>query len=59
MNIARQLYGKKIELVLDGTIEDIAKVNRARTQKIRSVRLIYGGLLSLLLYKSLCKLCLG
>ena len=29
------MYGKKIELVIDGTIVDIANVNRARTQKIR------------------------
>ena len=34
MIIARLLYGKKI----DGTIVDIANVNRARTQKIRRVR---------------------
>ena len=32
------MYGKKIELVIDGTIVDIANVNRARTQKIRRVR---------------------
>ena len=32
------MYGKKIELVIEGTIVDIAKVNRARTQKIRRVR---------------------
>ena len=38
MILARLLYGKKIELVLDGTIVDIANVNRARTQKIRRVR---------------------
>ena len=35
MILARLLYGKKIELVIDGTIVDIANVNRARTQKIR------------------------
>ena len=29
---------RKIELVIDGTIVDIANVNRARTQKIRRVR---------------------
>ena len=29
------MYGKKIELVIDGTIVDIANVNRARTLKIR------------------------
>ena len=28
------MYGKKIELVIDGTMVDIANVNRARTQKI-------------------------
>ena len=38
MILARLLYGKKIELVIDGTIVDIAYVNRARTQKIRRVR---------------------
>ena len=38
MILARLLYGKKIELVIDGTIVDIANVNRARTQKIRRVR---------------------
>ena len=32
MILARLLYGKKIELVIDGTIVDIANVNRARTQ---------------------------
>ena len=32
------MYGEKIELVIDGTIVDIANVNRARTQKIRRVR---------------------
>ena len=32
------MYGKKIELVIDGTIVDIANVNRARTLKIRRVR---------------------
>ena len=37
MILARLLYGKKIELVIDGTIVDIANVNRARTQKIRRV----------------------
>ena len=36
--LARRLYGMKIELVIDGTIVDIANVNRARTQKIRRVR---------------------
>ena len=36
--LAWLLYGKKIELVIDGTIVDIAYVNRARTQKIRRVR---------------------
>ena len=38
MILARLLYGKKIELVIDGTLVDIANVNRARTQKIRRVR---------------------
>ena len=38
MILARLLYGKKIELVIDGTIVDIANVNRARTQKIWRVR---------------------
>ena len=38
MILARLLYGKKKELVIDGTIEDIANVNRARSQKIRRVR---------------------
>ena len=38
MILARLLFGKKIELVIDGTIVDIANVNRARTQKIRRVR---------------------
>ena len=38
MILARLLYGKKIELVIDGTIVDIANVNRARTQKIMRVR---------------------
>ena len=38
MILARLLYGEKIELVIDGTIVDIANVNRARTQKIRRVR---------------------
>ena len=38
MILARLLYGKKIELDIDGTIEDIANVNRARTQKIRRLR---------------------
>ena len=38
MILARLLYGKKIELVIDGTIVDIANVNRARTQIIRWVR---------------------
>ena len=38
MILARLLYGKKIELVIDGTIVDIANVNSARTQKIRRVR---------------------
>ena len=38
MILARLLYGKKIELVIDGTIVDKANVNRARTQKIRRVR---------------------
>ena len=38
MILARLLYGKKIELEIDGTIVDIANVNRARTQKIRRVR---------------------
>ena len=38
MILARLLFGKKIELVLDGTLVDIANVNRARTLKIRSVR---------------------
>ena len=38
MILARLLYGKKIELVIVGTIVDIAYVNRARTQKIRRVR---------------------
>ena len=38
MILARLLYGKKIDLVIDGTIVDIANVNRARTQKIRRVR---------------------
>ena len=38
MNLARLLNGKKIDLVIDGTIVDIANVNRARTQKIRRVR---------------------
>ncbi|MFN3947636.1 MAG: hypothetical protein ACK4LA_06055 [Aquificaceae bacterium] len=28
------LYGKKIELVIDGAILDIANVNRTKTQKI-------------------------
>ena len=37
MILARLLYGEKIELVIDGTM-DIANVNRARTQKIRRVR---------------------
>ena len=37
MFLARLLYGKMIELVIDGTIVDIANVNRARTQKIRRV----------------------
>ena len=32
------MYCKKIELVIDGTIVDIANVNRARTQMIRRVR---------------------
>ena len=38
MILARLLYGKKIELVIDGTLVGIANVNRARTQKIRRVR---------------------
>ena len=38
MILARLLYGKKIALVIDGTIVDIANVNRARTQKIRRKR---------------------
>ena len=38
MILARLLYGKKLELVIDGTIEDIANVIRARTQKIRRER---------------------
>ena len=38
MILSRLLYGKKIELVIDGTIVDIANVNRARTQKLRRVR---------------------
>ena len=38
MILARLFYGKKIELVIDGTIVDLANVNRARTQKIRRVR---------------------
>ena len=38
MILERLLYGKKIDLVIDGTIVDIAIVNRARTQKIRWVR---------------------
>ena len=38
MILARLLYGKKIDLVIDGTIVAIANVNRARTQKIRRVR---------------------
>ena len=38
MILARLLYGEKIELVIDGTMVDIANVNRARTQKIRRVR---------------------
>ncbi|MEW6656974.1 MAG: hypothetical protein AB1353_08925 [Aquificota bacterium] len=29
--LAKLLYGKKIELVIDGTIVDITNVNRART----------------------------
>ena len=37
-DFSKALYGKKIELVIDGTIVDIANVNRARTQKIRRVR---------------------
>ena len=36
-DLARLLYGKKIELVIDGTIVDIANVIRARSQKIRRV----------------------
>ena len=31
-------YYRRGELVIDGTIVDIAYVNRARTQKIRRVR---------------------
>ena len=38
MFLARLLFGKKIELVIDGTIVDLANVNRARTQMIRRVR---------------------
>ena len=38
MILARLLYGKKIELVIDGTIVDIANVYRARTLKIWRVR---------------------
>ena len=38
MILASLLYGNKIELVIDGSIVDIANVNRARTQKIRRVR---------------------
>ena len=38
MILARLLYGKKIELEIDGTIVDLANVNRARTQKKRRVR---------------------
>ena len=38
MILARLLYCKKIELVIEVTIVDIANVNRARTQKIRRVR---------------------
>ena len=38
MILAWLLYGKKIELVLDGSIVDIANVYRARTQKIRRAR---------------------
>ena len=34
MILAWLLNGKKIELVIDGTIVDIANVIRARTQKI-------------------------
>ena len=34
MSLARLLYGKKIELVIDGTIVDIDNVNRARTQTV-------------------------
>ena len=37
MILARLLYGKKIELVIDGTIVDFANVIRARTLKIRMV----------------------
>ena len=37
MILARLLYGKKIELVIDGTIVDIANVNRARTQKMAAI----------------------
>ena len=38
MILARLLYGEKIELVIDGTIVDIANVNRARTKKIWRAR---------------------
>ena len=38
MILARLLYGMKIELVIDGTLVDIAYVNSARTLKLRRVR---------------------
>ena len=37
MILAWLLNGKKIELVIDGTIVDIANVNRARTQKMAAI----------------------
>ena len=41
--LARLLYGKKIELVIDGTIVDLANVIRARTLKIGGKEGRYGG----------------
>ena len=38
MILAWLLYGKKIELVIDGTLVDLANVIRAWTQKFRRVR---------------------
>ena len=35
--ILKLIIGKKVKLIVDGTILDVAKVSRARTQRIRRV----------------------